>query len=99
MSKLNYIGRPWVIFDAGNKNHRRWFAEFQKYASWGHCPVRFIVDDEGLDLVTMIQRKLIEYYTEKEFRGQWSKETVRKGKTKYSASSRLDKLKLADNIK
>ena len=67
MSKLALFGRPWVVFDAKNKNHRRWFAEFQAKRAWGQCPVRFIVADDQGDLVTMIQRKLIEFYTMKEF--------------------------------
>ena len=56
-----------MVFDAKNKEHRRWFAEFQTRKSWSHCPVRFIVDDDVGDLLTMIQRRLIEYYTDQEF--------------------------------
>jgi hypothetical protein len=67
MSKLDYIGRPWMSFDATNKQHRQWFAEFQRAGTWGRCPVRFIVSDDQGDLVTMIQRRLIEYYSNKEF--------------------------------
>lgn len=67
MSRLAFSGRPWAVFDPKNKEHRRWFAEFQHIQSWSHCPVRFIVDDDHGDLLTMIQRKLIEFYTDKEF--------------------------------
>ena len=67
MSKLQIFGRPYVIFDAADKNHRRWFAEFNRRAAWGNCPVRFVIDDENGDLVTMIQRKLIQYYVDREF--------------------------------
>ena len=67
MSKLSFIGRPWVVFDSTSEQHRQWFAEFQARRSWSHCPVRFIVDDDVGDLLTMIQRKLIDYYTYKEF--------------------------------
>ena len=67
MSRLAFFGRPWVVFDARNKAHRQWFAEFQHYRSWSHCPVRFIIDNENGDLLTMIQRRLIDYYTDKEF--------------------------------
>jgi len=67
MSKLSFVGRQWTVFDANNKQHRQWFAEFQSRRSWSKCPVRFIVDDEAGDLLTMIQRRLIEYYTDKEF--------------------------------
>jgi hypothetical protein len=67
MSRLDYIGRPWVAFDPENKQHRKWFAEFQRSGTWGHCPVRFIVSDEHGDLITLIQRKLIGHYVDKEF--------------------------------
>jgi hypothetical protein len=67
MSKLQLFGRPFVVFDAHNKNHRKYFADFQANRSWGACPVRFVIDDENGDLVTMIQRKLIDYYTKREF--------------------------------
>lgn len=67
MSRLNFIGRQWTVFDANNKNHRQWFADFQRDHTWGGCPVRFISDDASGDLLTMIQRRLIAYYTVKEF--------------------------------
>jgi hypothetical protein len=67
MSRLDFIGRPWVAFDETNKQHRKWFAKFQSSNTWGHCPVRFIVSDDHGDLLTMIQRRLIDYYTNKEF--------------------------------
>jgi len=67
MSRLAFYGRQWTVFEAGNKNHRQWFAEFQRSGTWSKCPVRFIVDDDHGDLITMIQRKLIEYYTDQEF--------------------------------
>jgi hypothetical protein len=67
MSRLSYIGRPWVAFDAAQENHRRYFANFQKTGTWAHCPVRFIVADDHGDLVTMIQRRLIDFYVDQEF--------------------------------
>ena len=67
MSILLFNGRPWTVFDAHNRLHRKWFAEFQRDQSWGSCPVRFISDDAAGDLLTMIQRRLIDYYTAKEF--------------------------------
>ena len=67
MSKLALFGRPYVIFDPQNKDHRRWFHEFQMRSTWGHCPVRFIIPDDHGDLVTMCQRRLIDYYVSKEF--------------------------------
>jgi hypothetical protein len=67
MSRLALFGRPWVVFDAKNKNHRRWFAEFNRTSSWGACPVRFVVNEEAGDLITQIQRELIAFYVNKEF--------------------------------
>jgi hypothetical protein len=67
MSRLSYIGRPWVAFDPASKQHRKWFAEFQRTGAWGRCPVRFIVSDEHGDLITLIQRKLIGHYVDREF--------------------------------
>ena len=67
MSVLHYKSRPWVVFCPQDKDHRRWFAEFQRSGTWGKCPVRFLVADDQGDLVTMIQRRLIEFYVQKEF--------------------------------
>lgn len=67
MSRLQLHGRPWVVFDAKNKDHRRWFAEFNKSAQWGRCPVRFVVNEDHGDLITQIQRELIQFYVDKEF--------------------------------
>jgi hypothetical protein len=67
MSRLEYYSRPLVAFDAGNKQHRRWFAEFQKLRTWGRCPVRFIVPEDHGDLVALIQKSLIDHYVKKEF--------------------------------
>ena len=67
MSVLHIKSRPWTVFDPKNKDHRRWFAEFQSKGTWGKCPVRFMVPEDQGDLITMIQRKLIDYYVKKEF--------------------------------
>ena len=67
MSRLALYGRPWVVFDAKNREHRQWFAEFNKSGRWGRCPVRFVVNDDHGDLITQIQRELIQFYVDKEF--------------------------------
>ena len=67
MSLLSYHGRPWVKFEAENAEHRGWFAQFNATRTWKECPVRFIIDDEQGDLITMIQRRLIQYYVDGEF--------------------------------
>jgi hypothetical protein len=68
MSRLEFYNRPLVAFDANNKEHRHFYAEFVKTSSWGSCPVRFIVtEDHGGDLISMIKNRLINYYVEREF--------------------------------
>lgn len=67
MSILELHGRPFVVFEPENKDHRRYYYEFVKTASWGHCPVRFVVPEDHGDLVTMIQRSLVKFYSEREF--------------------------------
>jgi hypothetical protein len=68
MSRLEYYCRPLVAFDPHNKDHRRYYAEFQANHTWGGCPVRFIVpEDSGGDLVSMIKNSLIHYYIDREF--------------------------------
>lgn len=68
MTKLQHIGRPWAVFDANNKEHRRAFAEFQRTRTWGHSPVRFILSEASSNLVTQIQRELVQYYVDQEFK-------------------------------
>lgn len=68
MSRLALHNRQFVIFDAANRLHRSWFADFNKTGAWGRCPVRFVVNDDHGDLITMIQRELIQFYVDKEFK-------------------------------
>jgi hypothetical protein len=70
MSRLELFGRPYVVFDPENKAHRSYYNDFVVTQSWGSCPVRFVVADDQGDLVTMIQRSLINYYVQKEFRNK-----------------------------
>jgi hypothetical protein len=67
MSVLEYHGRPWAAFDPKNVQHREWFAQFQSTRTWGKCPVRFYITDDAGDLITLIQRKLIDFYVNLEF--------------------------------
>jgi hypothetical protein len=67
MSLLELHSRPFVAFDATNKEHRQHYHKFVMTRSWGGCPVRFLVPEDHGDLVTMMQRALIDYYTKKEF--------------------------------
>ena len=76
MSKLTMFGRPFVSFDATSAEHRRWFKDFQDKGTWGKCPVRFIIDDEYGDLITMIKSHLINFYVEQEFGKQVVKRKI-----------------------
>jgi len=83
MSKLEFYARPLVAFDPANKKHRAYFYEFQTKMSWGACPVRFICPDQtGMDLVSFIQRQMLEFYTKKEFgaHSESASTVVRNGK-------------------
>ena len=69
MSRLEYLARPLVAFDPHNKDHRRWYWEFVAYRGWGKCPVRFICTEEhGDNLPSMIQRMVVDYYINREFK-------------------------------
>jgi len=68
MSRLEFYSRPLVAFDPDNKEHRQIYYRFVRDRSWGHSPYRFICpEDHGTDLITMIQRLLIDYYIRREF--------------------------------
>lgn len=67
MSMLDLHNRPWTVFDVGNRDHRRWYYEFVEHGTWGRCPYRFVVPEPHDNLVNMIQRKLVEYYVNREF--------------------------------
>jgi hypothetical protein len=67
MTRLSFEGRPWVAFDESNRQHRKWYFEFVKHKTWGRCPVRFIVTDDHGDLLQMIQKRLNQFYTQREF--------------------------------
>jgi len=69
MSLLSLSLRPLMVFDASNNEHRKCYAEFVKRKTWGYCPFRFVVEGNNqTDLVTHIERCLVDYYTMKEFK-------------------------------
>ena len=68
MSILNLNMRPLTVFEASNNEHRKYYAEFVKRKTWGYCPVRFAVEGTSqIDLITYIERCLVDYYTMDEF--------------------------------
>ena len=87
MSILYRGNRPLVSFDANNAEHRRWFAEFVKYRTWGKCPVRFLSESLDQDLVSYIEEKMLGYYVQQEFsNGKSGKIKVTKKSKPKSAS-------------
>ena len=67
MSVLELSGRPFVVFDPGNEEHRGYYFNFVKTGAWGRCPYRFVIPDDHGNQITMIQRALVKYYVEAEF--------------------------------
>lgn len=67
MSVLELSGRPFTVFDPSNAEHRRFYHEFVQHATWGRCPYRFVVPDDHGNLITMIQRRLVDHYVKQEF--------------------------------
>lgn len=59
--------RPYAIFDAKNKDHRRAYNVFLRTRSWTNCPYQFVVEEQYSDLLSNITHKLVEYYTQQEF--------------------------------
>ena len=69
MSKLEFLMRPLIAFDASKAEHRGYYYEFLERGSWGWCPYRFIVPDvANTNLISEIQQKLLQYYVGKEFK-------------------------------
>ncbi len=78
MSLLELHGRPYVVFDPGNEDHREFYYEFVKNGTWGRCPFRFVVPEDHGNLVTMIQRSLVTFYVEREFKPRRARVRVTK---------------------
>ena len=62
MSILTNANRPTVEFDVNNIEHRQQYLKFIQTNSWGKCPVRFKVDPQYTDVVSMINAKISEFY-------------------------------------
>jgi hypothetical protein len=67
MSVLELNGRPFIVFDPADEQHREYYHEFVKEGTWGRCPYRFVVPEDHGNLITMIQRSLVTFYVEQEF--------------------------------
>lgn len=64
---LNLYGRPMVVFDVQNKEHRRMAHHFLKTRTWRDCPVQFALPIGEDNVYTMIMRLMTEFYTQREF--------------------------------
>ena len=87
MSILFRNSRPIVSFDPANPEHRRWYAEFVKYNTWGKCPVRFMAEALDQDLVSYINEKMLSYYIKQEFGNVKAKDSTKTGAKSKSPSS------------
>lgn len=67
MSVLELSGRPFVVFDPKNEEHRGFYFDFVQTGAWGRCPYRFVIPEDHGNQITMIQRALVKYYVEAEF--------------------------------
>ena len=68
MSILYIRARPIVAFDATNSQHREWYFQFVEKRSWGHCPVRFMVESLNTDLLNHINTEMMKWYIGQEFK-------------------------------
>jgi hypothetical protein len=59
--------RPIRIFDAANAEHRDLYYKFTKTKSWKSCPYQWVIDDDSVDVVYNMSKKLLKYYTDSEF--------------------------------
>ena len=88
MSVLYLRARPFVAFDVNNTEHRKYFAEFVKYNTWGRCPVRFMAESLDTDLVSYINQKMLNYYVAQEFDNAKNK-IIAKTKPQSQGTSRV----------
>lgn len=66
-SMLSLYGRPTVIFDVRNKEHRKMAHQFLIKRSWSGCPVQFALPIGEDNVYSMIMRLMTAYYAQKEF--------------------------------
>jgi hypothetical protein len=92
MSILFRGSRPIVAFDVNNPDHRRWYAEFVKYRTWGRCPVRFMAESLDQDLVSYVNDKMLHYYIKQEFENGKTKNS-NKGRAKSKPKSAPDSVR------
>lgn len=65
---LESHARPVVRFDVYNKDHREIFDIFSNTGTWSRSPVRFALEGEYEDVITMTRERMLRYYLDREFR-------------------------------
>jgi hypothetical protein len=70
--------RPSCIFDANNAEHRKLFYTFEKTMKWAHCPYQWLIDDDSMDVVHHIRKKMLNYYMRAEFVAKKAKTAPKK---------------------
>lgn len=89
MSILYIRARPIVAFDATNPQHREWYHVFVTKRSWGHCPVRFMVEGLNTDLLSHINSQMMAWYIDQEFKnGKQKAKTTNSAKPKSKGTLR-----------
>lgn len=69
--RLNLFRKPTIAFNVKDRNHRNDYAVFLKTGSWKHCNVHYEIADAYGEVQSIVQRKLLEYYSSKEFTKLW----------------------------
>jgi hypothetical protein len=69
--------RPVKIFDPQQAEHRELFYKFLKTISWVHCPYQWAIDDDSLDVVHCINKKMLKYYMDAEFVAKKPRKTTK----------------------
>lgn len=67
MLKHSTTARPFVIFDASNKEHRKEFFKFIEFKTWSRSPYRFLTEEAVNNIPAHISQKVTEYYIRQEF--------------------------------
>lgn len=68
MLKTFLLSRPYAVFNASDKEHRRAYYNFINTKSWHNCPFQFVLEDPYFDLPSNINQKMVEYYMKEEFK-------------------------------
>jgi len=59
--------RPVRIFDAADAEHRSLYYKFSVTKTWKLCPYQWVIDDDSMDVVHNMSKKMLKYYTDLEF--------------------------------